>query len=326
MKKLAYLATAVLAGLGFTSTASAEVSVSGSQTLMYAASGSTTSIRNYGSVDFGLSTTTASGMTISSGAGISLTDGAVGDTSTADAKVYGWDGLTFASGGVTVEIGTDIGLADGVGEVDGVHASDATADHSGMKTVTNTVGITNDEGAGISLTTAMGGATLSLAYVADTDTDGGASERLDLQTGSGMSAKISTAVGAVGVTAAYVTHSDTSVDDTETAVAVSYSSSMGDITLGYGSSSGAKDGTVGSIAYKMALDADTAVAIGYASYDVNSTSGTETNASITRSLGGGASIFADFGTVSGTTTNGAAHGVTNLTDESVFAIGTSVSF
>jgi hypothetical protein len=44
-----------------------------------------------------------------------------------------------------------------------------------------------------------------------------------------------------------------------------------------------------------------------ASYDVDSTSGTETNASITRALGGGASIFADFGTVSGTTTNGAAH-------------------
>ena len=224
MKKLAYLATAVLAGLGFTSTASAEVSVSGSQTLMYAASGSTTSIRNYGSVDFGLSTTTASGMTISSGAGISLTDGATGNTSTADAKVYGWDGLTFASGGVTVEIGTDINLADGVGEVDGVHASDATSDHSGMKTVTNTVGITNDEGAGISLTTALGGATLSLAYVADTAVDGGASERLDLQTGSGMSAKISTTVGAIGITGAYVSHSDTSVDDTETAVAVSYSS------------------------------------------------------------------------------------------------------
>jgi hypothetical protein len=35
MKKLAYLATAVLAGLGFTSTASADVSISGSQTLMY---------------------------------------------------------------------------------------------------------------------------------------------------------------------------------------------------------------------------------------------------------------------------------------------------
>jgi tryptophan synthase alpha subunit len=78
-----------------------------------------------------------------------------------------------------------------------------------------------------------------------------------------MSAKISTAVGAVGVTAAYVTHADTSVDDTETAVALSYSSDMGDITVGYGSSTGANDGTVISGAYTMALDADTSVSIGY---------------------------------------------------------------
>ena len=326
MKKLAYLATAVLAGLGFTSTASAEVSVSGSQTLMYSAAGTVTGLRNYGSVDFGLSTTTASGMTISSGAGISMPDGKTGDSSTADAKVYGWDGLTFASGGVTVEIGTDVGLADGVGEVDGVHASDATADHSGLKSVTNTVGITTDEGAGISLTTALGGATLSLAYVADTAVDGGASERLDVSTGTGMSAKISTAVGAVGITGAYVSHSDTGVDDTETAIAASYSSSMGDLTVGYGSSTGAKKGTVVSGAYKMALDADTSIAFGYASYNVNSTSGTETNASITRALGGGASVFADFGSVSGTTSNVSAFGSGSLTSESVFAIGTSVSF
>ena len=326
MKKLAYLATAVLAGLGFTSTASAEVSVSGSQTLMYSAAGAVTGVRNYGSVDFGLSTTTASGMTISSGAGISMGDGNSGLYSTSDAVVYGWDGLTFASGGVTVEIGTDVALADGVGEVDGVHASDATADHSGMKTVTNTVGITNDEGAGISLTTALGGATLSLAYVADVAVDGGPSERIDDSTGTGMSAKISTTVGAVGVTAAYVSHSDTGVDDTETAIAASYSSSMGDLTVGYGSSTGANDGTVVSAAYKMALDADTSIAFGYASYDVDSTSGTETNASITRALGGGASVFADFGSVSGTTTNASAFGSSALTSESVFAIGTSVSF
>lgn len=326
MKKLAYLATAVLAGLGFTSTASAEVSVSGTQTLMYSAAGAVTGLRNYGSVDFGLSTTTASGMTISSGAGISMTDSASNNVSTLDATVYGWDGLTFASGGVTVEIGTDVALADGVGEVDGVHASDATADHSGMKSVTDTVGITNDEGAGISLTTALGGATLNLAYVADNAVDGGASERIDDSTGTGMSAKISTAVGAVGVTAAYVSHSDTGVDDTETAIAASYSSSMGNITVGYGSSTGANDGTVVSAAYKMALDADTSIAIGYATYDVDSTSGTETNASITRALGGGASVFADFGSVSGTTTNASAFGSSSLTSESVFAIGTSISF
>lgn len=329
MKKLAYLATAVLAGLGFTSTASADVSISGSQTLMYSAAGSTTGIRNYGSVDFGLSTTTASGMTISSGAGISLTDGASGDASTADAKVYGWDGLTFASGGVTVEVGTDVALHDGVGEVQGIHASDATLDHSSVSSVTEQVAIAVDEGAGVALTTSMGSATLSLAYVADTATDGGASEQLDDSVADGMSVKLSTAVGPVGVTAAYVTFSNASTDDTESAVAASYSSDMGDITLAYGSSSGTEDGNVVSAAYSLALDADTALAVGYASYDVDSKSGNATNVSITRALGGGASVFADFGTVNGTTTAAAASGNMGSaasTETSVFAIGTSVSF
>lgn len=316
MKKLAYFATAVLAGLGFTSTSSADVTVGGSQVLMYTSSGSTTKLINYGTVDFGLSATTSTGMTISSGAGLSLHDGGTAAT-TSDAVVYGWDGLTFGAGGVSIEIGTDVAVADGVGEVDGIHASDATMDHSGVVSVTNTVGITNDEGAGVGLTTSMGGATVSLAYVADTDTDGDSSERIDDATGTAMSVKVSTAMGPVGVTGAYVSHSDTSVDDTESAIALSYSTAMGDITVGYGNSTGAKKGNVLSGAYTVALDSDTSLAIGYASYDVASTTGTEMNVSISRGLGGGASVFMDFGSVDGTTGSG---------DTSVFAVGTSVSF
>ena len=49
----------------FSSTASADVSVSGSQQLVYSAADSITILKTFGSVDFGLSTTTASGMTIS---------------------------------------------------------------------------------------------------------------------------------------------------------------------------------------------------------------------------------------------------------------------
>ena len=52
-----------------------------------------------------------------------------------------------------------------------------------------------------------------------------------------------------------------------------------------------------------------------------SSSGTETNVSVVRALGGGASVFADFGTVSGTTGAEATSGET-----SAIAIGTSVSF
>ena len=140
----------------------------------------------------------------------------------------------------------------------------------------------------------MGGAALSLVYVVDTDSDGSAGNRFDNATGTAMSAQITTTVGAVGVTAAYASHSNTSVDDTETGVALSYSSSMGDVVVGYGSSTGTVGGgNVLSASYTMALDADTSLAVGYASYDADSATGTETNVSISRALGGGASVFVD---------------------------------
>ena len=341
MKKLAYLATAIIAGLGFTSTASADVSVSGTSKLAYTSAGATTKLHTFGTVDLGLSTTTASGMTISSGASLSMSTSGAG-------YVTGWDGLTFATGGATIEIGTDVQLADGVGEVDGVHAFDGTMDHSGVASITRTVGISSDEGTGIGLTTAFGDASVSLAYVANTAQDGESSGRIDNATASGSSLKVSTSVGAVGVTAAYVTQDTGSINNSEAAIAASYASDMGTITIGYGVSDGEFDGSVMSGSYKMALDADTTVALGYASYDVRKTtaavttysnafnstsqgitatasttaalgtsSGTETNVSIVRSIGGGASVFADLGTVSGTYTG---------SDTSAIAIGTSVSF
>jgi len=322
MKKLAYLASAIFAGLGFTSTASADVSVSGSSTLAYTAAGATTKIHTLGTVDFGLSTTTASGMTISSGASISMsTSGTGGSGNSGKGIVTGWDGLTFATGGATIEIGTDVALADGVGEVDGVHAFDGTMDHSGVSSVSRTVGISSDEGTGLGLSTSFGGASVNLAYVANAATDGGSVGRIDNATTTGASAKISTSVGAVGVTVAYVTQDTGSTTDTESAAALTYASDMGTLTLGYGASTGTNDGSVMSAAYVMSLDADTSVSLGYASYDVTvsgtSSTGTETNVSVVRALGGGASVFADFGSVSGTTSG---------SDDSAIAIGTSVSF
>ena len=351
MKKLAYLATAIFAGLGFASTASADVSVSGSSKLAYTAAGSTTRLHTLGTVDFGLSTTTASGMTISSGASISM-------STSGSAIATGWDGLTFGTGGATIEIGTDVALADGVGEVQGVHAFDGTLDHSGIDGVSRQVAISSDEGTGIGLATSFGGASVSLAYVANTAQDGGSSGQIDNATASGSSIKVSTSVGAVGVTVAYVTQDTGSVNNSETAGALSYASDMGTLTVGYGSSSGTYDGTVASASYKLALDGDTSIAVGYAAYDVRngsaitsysrsndvltasgdqtvtvtattltaaSSSGTAANVSVVRSLGGGASVFADFGTVSGTVGGTGVAGASGLVTSAV-AIGTSVSF
>lgn len=306
MKKLTYLISAIAAGLF--SSAHAEVSVSGSMGAAYQSAGSDTDLHSGGAVSFGLSTTTASGMTVSSSAGI--TNSITGNA----AAVTGFKNLTFATGGVTLSVGSDIDLPDGVGEVGGLVSDLAIEGSAG---ITETTGLTDDEGAGVSVSTSLGDAALSIYYVADASLDGAGNGDIDGATGTGTGVKVSTAVGQVGVTVAYSSHSDTGVDDTETAAAVSYAMGAGTISAGYTTSTGANDGNSFGVAYSMSLDADTSLGIGYQSHNVNDASGRATDVTISRAMGGGMSVFAEMRSTSGDTDAG---------ENSTMAIGTSVSF
>ena len=69
--------------------------------------------------------------------------------------------------------------------------------------------------------------------------------------------------------------------------------------------------------YAMALDADTSVSIGIQNTkDADNDSTSQFDASVSRALGGGASVFLDIRSLSGDTTQ----------DGSAIAVGTSVSF
>ena len=333
MKKLTYLVSALAAVFGY-SAAQADVSVSGSATLAYQSAGSDTNLHNGGSVSFGLSTTTASGMTVSSSAGITLSATATGDgtdnqtasgTSTAitegiEGEVTGFENITFATSGVTLTVGRDVALPDGKGEV-GALVSDITALNS--KAITNTTGLADDEGAGISFGTSMGDMALTFYYIADNSPNPTKSD-IDGASGTQAAILVSTDVGGVGITGAYVSNNDTQ-EQTETAIAASYTMGAGTLEVGYTASTGGTSGdsdkyegnSVG-VAYSLDLDADTTLAVGYQSHDVNSTTGRATDVTISRSLGGGASVFAEMRSTSGTTGSSG--------ESSVMSIGTSVSF
>ena len=323
MKKLTYLVSAVVAGL-FTS-AQAEVSVSGSGTVAYQSAGSDSNLHTGGAVSFGLSTTTASGMTVSTSAGISASvtsnnpfkyhDQDDADQTQTTPVATGFKNISFATGGATLTIGADIDLPDGVGEV-GALVSDLAALNSNG--ITEQTGLTDDEGAGFSLSTSLGEAGLTFYYVADAALDGNGVGNVDGATGTGTGVKVSTAAGPVGLTLAYSSHSDTNIDDTETAASASYAMGSGTISAGYTQSTGAKDGTSFGVAYSMSLDADTALAIGYSSHDVNDKSGRATDVTLSRALGGGVSVFAEMRSTSGDTDSN--------TSASTMAIGSSVSF
>jgi len=342
MKKLTYLISAVAASLA--GSAYADVSVSGSGSANYvskATSGDKGNVHIGSAVVFGLSTTTANGMTISTGLSITVTA-----STEASAAAGGGQALTFATGGATIVVG-DMTLNDTPGSVGGVVGM--IGDAGGVDSDVST-GFGDDDGTGVSLSTSVGSATIGVGYIFDTSKNSASSTDSAL----GMSAfTASVPMGPVTISAGVADH-----DNGETSSGASASMALGGgtLTVGYstqtlnadtaaGTTTGhtigysmtttsqsytavvvaaatpdlvtAGDSTVTGATYSMSLDADTSISVGYQNAkDADSDSHSRFDASVSRSLGGGASVYLDIRSLSGDTDQ----------DGTDVGIGTSVSF
>jgi len=340
MKKLTLAISALAAAFGATA-AKAEVSVSGSGSAAYIApAGSGDAQISVGQfVSFGLSTTTASGMTISGGMGLSNTP-----TLNNSQAVSGGKTLTFATGGATIVVG-DIEASDTPGSVGGL-VGDEVDDLGGLNTNVGS-GFADDDGLGVSFTTALGSSTLKFVYVANDDKDdvGGinvaGSNALmsagltvpmgaysvsvgvaDSDTGESSSgASVSAAIGGGTLTVGY---SQQTLKTAEKSTAASYalntsSSSAAVVTTAATNGDLDVDGdtTVLGATYAMSLDADTSLAVGFQNAkDADNDSTSQFDATISRALGGGASVFLELRNLSGDASQ----------DGSAIAVGTRVSF
>jgi len=341
MKKLTLAISAIAAAFG-AATAQADVSVSGSGSAAYIApAGSGDSKLNVGQfVSFGLSTTTASGMTITGGMGLSNTI-----TTDAGQAVSGGQTLTFATGGATITVG-DVTGNDEPGSVGGV-VGGHVGDNGGLNSNVGS-GFVDDDGLGIAFSTAVGSSTLNLTYVANDDTNtlgainAAASNAMtaasitvpmgaytisagiaDSDTGESSSgASVSTAIGGGTLVVGY---SLQTLDTSEKSTAASYAVSSTDGSNTTYTTTAATNGdldvdgdsTVMGATYTMSLDADTTIAVGIQNAkDADSDSTSQFDASVSRALGGGASVFLDIRNLSGDATQ----------DGSAVAVGTSVSF
>ena len=320
MKKLTYLISAIAAG--FTASAHADVSVSGSGSATYISNQANNGIVTIGTdVSFGLSTTTANGMVISTSLALSqdpdADGGPAGD---------GGQAISFATGGSTITVG-DVEISDTPGAVGGV-VGGVLDDNSGLNSDVETA-FDDDDGTGVKLSTAVGGATLTVGYIADLNTNDKAN--IDATTAeTATSAVVSMPMGGFTLTAG-IGSSDT---ESSSGASIAYAMGGGTLTVGYmqadltasttdGGDATANDlsadgqSTVVGATYKMALDADTSLALGYASKkDGDSESVTQTELALSRSLGGGASVFIEMQNLSGDAT----------ADGTAIAFGTSVSF
>ena len=188
-------------------------------------------------------------------------------------------------------------------------------------------GFLDDDGLGVELTTAIGTASLNISYIAND-----AGDNYDIMNSNiagddaAMSASISLPMGAYSVTLG-VADSDSGESSSGAEVAAAIGG--GTLTVGYSQQSLIATGNdnlgvdgdsdVFGATYSMSLDADTSVAVGYQNRkDADSESSTMTELSISRALGGGASVYLDLQNLTGDTAANA--------DGSAIAFGTSVSF
>jgi hypothetical protein len=341
MKKLIMAISAIGAAFGAAS-AKADVGVSGSGSAAYIApAGSDVDSKlNVGQfVSFSMSTTTASGMTISGGMGLSNTI-----TTNAGQAVSGGQTLTFATGGATITVG-DVTGNDTPGSVGGA-VGGQVGDNGGLNPDVAT-GFKDDDGLGVAFSTAVGSSTLNFTYVANDDVDTLGGMNVD-GSNSMMAAGLTVPMGAYSIS---VGVADSDSGESASGASVAAAIGGGTLTVGYsqqtlveaeydtaavysfasatatarsettaatqGDLSANGDSTVVGATYAMSLDADTTITVGVQNAkDADSDSTSQFDASVSRSLGGGASVFLDIRSLNGDATQGG----------SAVAVGTSVSF
>ena len=339
MKKLTLAISAVAAAFG-ASAAKADISVSGSGSAAYINDASSNARLNVGQfVSFSMSTTTSNGVTISGGMGLSNTI-----TTNAGQAVSGGQTLTFATGGATIVVG-DVEAGDTPGSVGGV-VGGQVGDNGGLNSNVGS-GFADDDGLGLAFSTAVGGSTVSFTYVANDDTDtlgainttgsnammaagitvpmGGMTVTAgvaDSDTGESSSgATLSTSVGGGTLVVGYSTQA---LKTAEKSTAPSYTHNTASATFSASTTAATNgdldvdgDTVVMGATYSMSLDADTSIKVGIQNVkDADDDSHSQFDASISRALGGGASVFLDMRNLSGDAAQ----------DGSAIAVGTNVSF
>ena len=227
-----------------------------------------------------------------------------------DGSVTGGGAVTFSTGGATIVVGE----VDTVGTVGGVGG--VNSDWVDLATVGGTAStdIAVTSGDGLTLSTAMGGATLTIGYVADATQNG--EYALTGSTSTAAGATISMPMGGMTATVGFANADTATESETHVGGSVSLAAGGGTLTVGMGQASLAA-GTATSMGatYAMSLDADTSLSVGYNNTKDAALNSTTTELNLSRALGGGTSVFLDVENVSGSGTAGTA-----------FAIGSTFAF
>lgn len=314
MKKIALIVSAISAGLF--SAAHADISVSGSAGVGVSSglSASGTQITNGAAVSFALSSDLGNGVVVSTSAGISLDSNDAKALSTVNAT--GLSNLTFTTGSTSFTIGGDVDIAgDGVGEVGGV-AGDLVDEGDYNAGAVGMGGLAQEDGYGMSVTTAVGSGTLTASYILDAADGENNAVTDETDTASGL--QVSMPLGDITVTVGASSDDHTSTGGSQAGAQAAMSIMGGSVTAGmaeFSPTSGTSTSTWG-LSYAGTF-AGANLSLGYTSGTAGTNKSTRTEVSLSQSIGAGASVFLDISTGSGKTSG---------TNGSNIAVGTTFTF
>ena len=341
MKKLLTFVSAITAGA--IGTASADVSVSGSSNFFYASgsgdANSTTQEDSMsvvgGTLAFAMSTETTNGITVSGSATVSaVTTDTTATNSEAGPVNGGLSQISFGMDGMTVTLGDINNAGSGTGE-GGVVSSFAHVNAARLTTAS--AAAANDsamdgisDGTGINVSTSMGAASVDLTFVPKVGSGRNSLATTAKTTGynSGYAVNVGFDLGGAAVNvAAGGSQAQVAGVKNDSAFAIEASYPVSDalsVTVG------ASDGTRGAaeednmfVTAAYTMDADTTLSVGYAKGDNTASSvldkASVSSVKISRSLGGGVSVFAEYAAADNDNAAVATSGTS-------LAVGTVVSF
>ena len=247
------------------------------------------------------------------GGGVVTSTAATLATGTAvDADAF--EQISFATANGTLTYGSDVEIdyADlGVGDV---LSSDLT--DTGLGAATSALSLGNTTGNGIQYATSFGGSSLTIGYLLK---NSAGADKFDTSAAAENTMAIKTAipVGPLSVTVGYTSDNTAGATNNTMGGSTSMAAGNGTLSVAYVSSDAATDTTQISAKYATTIGG-ASLAVGYSSTDkAGATNTNDITASISQSVGTGASVFAEFVNRSGATAG---------TDTSAVLLGSSFAF
>jgi len=223
--------------------------------------------------------------------------------------------ISFATANGTLTYGADVEVdyADlGVGDV----LASALTD-TGLGTSSSSLSLGNIDGNGIQYATSFGGSSLTIGYLLDNGTGADLFDTSGSNNNNTMAIKTAVPVGPLSATIAYTSDNTTGATNNTFGVSTSMAAGNGTLSVAYVSSDNATADTTQASAKYATTVGSASLAVGYSSTD--STGSANTNlltATLSQSIGTGASVFAEF-----VNKDGVASG-----DTSAVLLGSSFAF